>query len=224
MKRMQITHEEARRLIQFKADGGLEPVNEERLHAHLTACTECRSHLDAVAETESVLRQTLRKQWNARPLPLQMDVIYGKVNSRNGVSAFLTTRKALIGVVSLFFAFFAWQSMTTRSTPPVQNIPGTVPLIPTPSLQYQYTATSTLREDCSEIRYIVQEGDRLEDIARQFSVSKADILSANDLENESIIPMQELVIPACGTTPTGTIYPPTFTITPNFETIPTTPG
>ena len=224
MKQMQISHEEARRLIQFKADGGFDPVNEERLHVHLADCAECRTYRDSVKETETVLRQTLRKQWNVRPLPLQMDVIYGKVNSRKSVNAFLTTRKALIGIVSLFFAFFAWQSMTTRSTPPVQNIPGTVPLIPTPSLQYQYTATSTLREDCSEIRYIVQEGDTLEGIARQFSVSTEAILSANDLKNESISPMQELVIPACGTTPTGTIYPPTFTITPNFETISTTPG
>ena len=221
---MQITHEEARRLIQFKADKVLSQTNEEKLNAHLKGCTECRTYFDDVTETESVLRQTLRKQWNARPLPLQMDVIYGKVNFRKSVNAFLTTRKSLIGVVSLFFAFFAWQSMTTRNTSPVQNIPGTVPLIPTPSLQYQYTATSTLREDCSEIWYIVQEGDTLEGIARQFSVSKADITSANDLKNESISPMQELVIPACGTTPTGTIYPPTFTITPNFETISSTPG
>jgi hypothetical protein len=171
-----------------------------------------------------VLRQTLRKQWDARPLPLQMDVIYGKMNPGKSVNAFLTTRTALIGIVSLFFALFAWQSMTTRGTTPVQKLPGTVPLIPTPSLQYQYTATSTLREDCGEIRYVVQEGDTLEGIARQFSVSKGAILSANDLKNETISPMQELVVPACGTTPTGTIYPPTFTITPNFETISTTPG
>ena len=220
---MQITHEEAHKLIQFKADNNLNPVNEEKLFAHLKVCMECRTYFDAVKETESVLRQTLRKQWNARPLPLHMDFIYGNINSRGSVSTFMTTRKALIGIFSMIFAFFAWQSMTTSALPR-QNPLNTVPLIPTPSIQYQTTATGTLQEDCKEIMYIVKQGDTLESVARQFSVSVEAILSANDLTGESIGSIRELVIPACETTPTSTIYPPTFTITPNLETIPTTPG
>lgn len=220
---MQSTHEEARRLIQSKADGGLDPVNEERLRSHLAACAECRTYFDTVKETESVLRQTLHKQWDARPLPLQMDAILGKSYSGRGAITILTTRKVLIGVVSLFFAFFAWQSMTAVTSPP-QNLPATLPFVPTPSVQYQFTVTGTVRDDCREIRYVVKEGDTLEGIARQFSVSTEAILSANDLTDAPLSPDQELVIPACETTPTGTIQPPTFTITPQLETISTTPG
>lgn len=220
---MQSTHEEARRLIQFKADGGLDPVSEERLHAHLAGCTECRTYRDSVKETESVLRQTLRNQWNARPLPLQMDAVLGKSYSKRSVTGYLTTRKALIGIVSMLFAFFAWQSMTAVTAPP-QNLPATVPFVPTPSVQYQFTVTGTTRDDCREIRYVVKEGDTLDGIARQFSAPPEAILSANNLAHVPLRPNQELVIPACETTPTGTIHPPTITITPQLETISTTPG
>lgn len=221
---MQITHEEARRLIQFKADRTLDTVNEDVLNSHLKACADCCTYFDAIAETESVLRKTLRKQWTSRPLPLQIDVIHGRVKSKSGSSSILTTRTALVSMISLLFAFVAWQSMTTRSALSTKNVPSEVPLIPTPSLPYQHTATSTLREDCSQIRYVVQQGDTLENIARQFSVSTEAIRSANGLTDSLISPNQELVIPACEMTPTGTIQPPTFTITPILETIPTTPG
>ena len=66
------------------------------------------------------------------------------------------------------------------------------------------------------------QGVRGATVAAEDSVEA--ILSANDLTGESIGSIRELVIPACETTPTSTIYPPTFTITPNLETIPTTPG
>lgn len=219
---MQSTHEEARRLIQFKADGRLDPVSEEVLRTHLAACADCRTYLESVKETESVLRQTLRKQWSAHPLPLSMDAVLEKSHSRRG-GIFLTTRTALIGIASMLFAFFAWQSLTAVITPP-QNLPATIPFIPTPSVQYQFTVTGTVQEDCGEIRYIAQEGDTLGSIARQFSVSTEAIISANGLTDASISPNQELVIPVCELPSTGTVQPPTFTITPIFETVPTTPG
>lgn len=219
---MQITHEEARRKIQIKADNDLDSVNDEKLTTHLKTCAECRNYSDAIKDTESVLRQTLRKQWNIRPLPLQLDAVYARLNYRGGTSIFMTTRTALISIIFVMLAVVTWHSTTAGESESRSMSPGTAPLIPTPSTQY--TATNTPQNGCEEIRYIVQQGDSLESIARYFSVSKEAIRLANNLTGETLTPSRELIIPFCESTPTGTIRPPTFTITPIFETISTTPG
>jgi LysM repeat protein len=219
---MQITHEEAHKRIRQKADHGLKTDVEEELNAHLQACVECRSYFDAIRETESVLRQTLQKQWNVRPPPLQMDVIFEKVNSRGWAGIFMTTRTALIGFVFILFTFAVWQSMAAGNMESQQSPLGTVPLIPTPLTQYP--VTTTLQNDCTTVKYVVQSGDTLESIAQYFSIPMESILLANNLTSESITFSQELIIPLCELTPTSTTHPPTFTITPIFETITTTPG
>lgn len=219
---MPITHDEAQGLIQLKVDNSLRLTDEEKLSAHLKSCTECRLYLETTKVTEAILRKTLRKQWRtAAPLPLQMDIIYEKVGFGGSASILVTTRTALIGVAFMVFAFMAWQSMNTDSLVQ-QNLPGIVPLIPTPSTQY--TATITLQSECQNFKYSVHEGDTLENIARQFSVSEESIVIANNLTDESLGSIQELVIQVCETTPTSTTNPPTFTITPIFEPVSTTPG
>lgn len=217
---MQITHEEAHRLIQFKSDSRLDSKKESDLSEHLTSCLACRGYLAEIREAERILQRALRKQWDVRALPLQMGSILDEVNSNMGTSAFVTTRTALVSLIFMFFAFIAWQS-TTNSTSS-QILPGSVPLIPTPS--NQYTATNTLQTECGEIRYIVQKGDTLESLAKRFSTTKEELISANHLTSDALFPSQELVIPYCGSTPTSTTHPPTFTITPNSEAISTTPG
>ena len=123
---MQITHKEARRLIQFKADNGLSASSDENLNAHLKACTECRAYSDSLKDTESVLRQTMHKQWGIRPLPIQMNAIYAKVNPRGSISILVTTRTTLIGIAFVMFAFITWQSITnnTSSLQPPLGTPG----------------------------------------------------------------------------------------------------
>jgi hypothetical protein len=128
----------------------------------------------------------------------------------------------IIGIAFVMFAYVAWQSVITNNTTLQQAPQGALPLIPTPSTQF--TATTTLADDCDEIHYMVREGDTLESITRQFSISKEDILSANDMTEESIHSSMELVIPLCKSTPTSTIHPPTFTTTPFIGTTIYTPG
>lgn len=219
---MSISHEEARRLLQFRADGMLNPTDETRLNTHLEECKDCRTYAKSLDNTVSVLQQTLRKQWKAAPLPLQMEVIYSKINPKRGMSALLTTRMALMGVAFLLFSVIMWQSMASKGVAR-QNSPETIPMIPTPSMEH--TATNASLNNCQNIKYSIQEGDTLESIARQFSVSADIILTINDLVNSSSLETgQELVIPICETTPTSTTNPPTITITPFLEPVTTTPG
>jgi hypothetical protein len=218
---MKITHEEAHRLIQFKVDNSLNATNEEKLSAHLKDCRECQRYFDTIRETESTLRQTMHKQWNVHPLPLQMDAVYARVHSNPNANILVTTRTTLIGIAFVMFAFITWQSMS-GNTASLQAPLGTVPMIPTPSTSY--TATNTLQSECKQVMYIVQQGDTLESIAGHFSVSKETIIAANNLTSDAINQSRELVIPFCESTPTSTTRTPTFTITPTLQTISTTPG
>jgi hypothetical protein len=220
---MQITHNEARQLIQSKLDGGINSDNEEILGEHIKNCSECRDYFASAKETGTILQQTLRKQWSAKPPPLQMDPIFGGLNSRRNMSIFLVTRTALVSVALFVFAVITWHLMTNGSATLQQNpLNMAVPLIPTPGSQF--TATNTLQIDCQDNEYNIQPGDTLAGIAEHFSVSKESILHANDLTNESLISIQKLAIPICESTPTQTIHPPTFTITPILDTASTTPG
>lgn len=218
---MSISHEEAHKLIQFKADGGLSPGPQAKLVAHLNECEDCRAYSIRLASIASILKTTLHKQWNKTSLPLPMDAIYGKTNSRWSTAAILTMRKTLIGAAFMFFAFMAWHSMVPRVTS--QQYPsGTLPLIPTPSIQYSVTNTS--QNECQNIIYRLQDGDTLEGIAKRFSVQAEAILLVNNMTSTTLTSIQEIVIPVCETTPTSTTYPPTFTSTPMFESGTTTPG
>ena len=218
---MQITHDEARRLIQFSADISLNSHNEENLATHLTSCPECRTYAETLRETESILQQSLRKHLNIHPLPLQADVIYGKMYSKGSTSIFLSTRKALVGIAFMLFAFITWRSMSPTNGPFSRLPSGTIPVIPTPST---FTATNTQQDNCREIIYVVQEGDTLDGIARLFSLSKDAIRLVNHLMEDTLLPGQELILTQCESTPTGTGNAPTFTITPAIQIIATTPG
>jgi len=219
--RMSISHKEAQQLIQFRADEMLDLANEVELRSHLKECEDCRAYSDELKNTVAILKKTMQKRWNTTTLPLQVDRLYGKVYSRMSLSNFLTTRTALAGIAILLFSFISWQSISSNHASR-QYSPNMLPLIPTPSMDQ--TATTISVKDCQNIEYSVQEEDSLESIARQFSVSVESIMIANNLVSPSLKSIQELVIPICETTPTSTTNPPTFTITPIFEPVTTTPG
>jgi LysM repeat protein len=95
--------------------------------------------------------------------------------------------------------------------------------VPTPATAM---LTSTQKDDsgCQTSLHKVQEHENLDDIAQQFSISKEKIIELNKLESKSIEPGSWLLIHACESTPTGTVNPPAFTITPILQSITNTPG
>ena len=218
---MQITHKEARRLIQFKADASLNQTNDRNLSAHIQTCPDCRTYAESLRETESALRQSLQKYLNLHPLPLRMDAICGKTSSNNSMDNILTTRKFLLGIFVMMFAFIAWRSISPNNTPFVQPPSSTIPAIPAPST---FTATNTQQNACREVKYVIQEGDTLNSIARQFSITTDSIRLVNQLTEDTLFPGRELVLSICEATPAGTLNPPTFTVTPVMQIVITTPG
>jgi hypothetical protein len=218
---MQLTHEDAHRLIQLNMDKALKPQQLSLLSDHLQTCAACQTYAHDMQEVEQVLFPVLKRQWDRHPLPLSISALMERgsaLQPRN----ILATRTAALGLVVLAFFFGAWQFVLSGSSPS-GSLPLIVPLVPTPSTVS--TLTMTTSTDCQTMPYSVRENDTLADIAHQFSVSEEEILAVNSLEAVTLSPSMELLIPVCNWTPTGTVHPVTFTTTytPVREPFTTTP-
>lgn len=218
---MPITHQEARSLIQFRADQALNAHKNEILNAHLKNCTQCAGYANEIRETENLLRTTLQQHWNVRSLPIQVEDIKGTLLPSFGFRDLVTTRSALVVITMLFFVF-GFLRFTSNNIGSSSSMTTGIPAIPTPLL----LSTSTQHDfnNCAILPYEVQSEDTLKSIAKRFSISEESILNLNNLPSESVHLPVRLLIPICELTPTGTTHPPTFTNTPSLELITYTPG
>jgi hypothetical protein len=201
---MQITHEEAHRLIQFNADEALNAEEKMMLARHLQACLECRVFAEGIKEVGSLLLPVMKKRWDLQPLPLSIAAIRGERKSKMDVNIILTTRIAAVSVAFLAFIFGVWQFTLSGGQRSSQMPVGILP-VPTPSTQS--TSTKLVFQNCEGMLYIVQENDTLESIAYQFVTSKEDIMAANHMKTEIVTTDTELIVPICNFTPTSTIHP-----------------
>jgi LysM repeat protein len=206
---MEIPHEEARRLIEFNADNALNSEDKNILSMHLKTCVACRAYAEEIRNVESILLPVMKRQWDLRPIPLSIGDLKAKRGIKAPTSNLVAIRTALISFVFVVFAFSVWQFAR-----PTARIPGLSPVIvssvPTPSLESTNTSISPV--GCYLVRYTVQAEDTLASIAEQFSLSKNEIITSNNLKTESIHTGITLMIPTCNFTPTGAA----------IETLPTT--
>jgi hypothetical protein len=218
---MQMTHEEAHKLIQFNTDDALNPHEKNELQSHLESCAECQAYANSMRGMESILIPLLQKKWNKQPIPLSIPTVMAKRDVRISQRMFLATRIAAIGMICVTFVFSIWQ-LTLSNQPTPGPILVSVPPVPTPSTQFIST-TGTL-DTCEYRLYIVKENDTLENIADLFSISKAEILAINNMKTETLNATVEILIPVCTSTPTGTVNAFTTTYTPSISPITSTPG
>jgi len=220
----QLTHEEARRLVDFSLDQALDAGTRSVLDEHLTTCMECRSYAGELDQLESVLRGMKHRWDRLRPAPLHPNELGDR--SRNKVLGFadtiVATRMAVMILTVFAVALGAWQLSIGSLIPPNRHN-AAIP-IPTPSSLL--TATGATAPGCNYIVYRVQPGDTLDGIASMFSVQKEWIVEFNHMQTEAVDRTMILNIPLCITTPTGTIQVPaaTITITPQLEANSPTPG
>ena len=219
---MQITHEEARRLIQINADAALNPQQKTMLLTHIRTCLESRVYAEEIQEVENILLPMMKKAWNRHPIPLSSsDLKVGRsIESSHG--NLLAMRTAIVSFIFVAFVFSAWQ--LTRSGQP---LPGLSPLkvssVPTPSIESTNTTISS--KSCDLIHYQVQESDTLASLTDRFSISKDELLSLNNLKTETINSGMTLLLPDCNLTPTSTIWPTvaTTTFTPVISSVTSSP-
>ncbi len=218
---MQITHEEARRLIHFDADQVLKMDQKSILNIHLEDCGECRDYANSMASMTAVLSSTMDKKWDRPQPPLPIALLLPKRSSRLTESILMATRIAAVGVMAIALLFSVRQV-----TGPVEGGSGTVPVsappIPTPSIQT--TSTEILHQNCGQILYVVRQGDTLEGIAAHFSLSGKEIMAANGLDDGVLRAGMELMIESCTVQPTGTFHATGTLYTPFTSPTISTPG
>lgn len=221
---MQITHDQAHRLIQLNIDTALSLQDKAVLSAHLQGCKECQMYAREIEAVDTILLPFMKRRWAAEPIPLSMDTLLGVKNAKQGAHPSLTTRITAISVVVVTLIFSVWQFMFSGA-PASRPAPIGVPLIPTPSLPpVRSTSTTISLEECQMLIYTVQRTDTLEKIATRFSVSEATLRAANDLNEATPATGMELVIPICKSTPTSTFDALTTTFTPIIKPTTSTPG
>jgi hypothetical protein len=221
-----ISHEEARRLINFNADQSLDAKTGYILEIHLNGCLECRKYAGELDELENLLRK-MKPGLNLRPAPLHLDQIMhrSKGSAFGFLNHILVTRITAITVAFFSVAIVTWQFLNVGNASPA-TLYAIIP-IPTPST-YFITSTNTgmMLLNCDYVPYQTQVGDTMNSIALQFSVSKETIMDFNGMKEEEIKPSMQLRIPRCRRIPTKTseVVNSTITITPQFEPITLTPG
>ena len=208
---MSITHDEARRLIQFRADDALKDIESDALEAHLSICADCQKYAADNHELGSTLQKLMQRRWDRQPLPLPTGKPVSVNSARFTQSVFFATRIIAMGIICVAFLFNIWQSTQSgaqRATPPAAEIP----LIPTPSMQT--TGTSATDATCESIYYEVKENDTIESIAARFSVPVEEIRTINQLGTGTLNTSKKLSIPVCSPTASGTPNTVTTTFTP----------
>ncbi|MBI5354443.1 MAG: LysM peptidoglycan-binding domain-containing protein [Chloroflexi bacterium] len=219
----QISHEEARSLINFNADQALDADKHSILNAHLNNCTECKSYASELSEVENILHK-LNPTLDRHPTPMNLDrILGGSKNAAIGfANSFTVTKMAMMILAVIAVVIGSWQFSIIGVSSPT----ATYTAIPIPTPSTYLTSVNEIFLDCEFIEYQVQAGDTLDIIALQFSVTKELIMDFNHMQEENIQPSMHIRIPTCAQTPTITIYPPntTITITPQFEPITSTPG
>jgi LysM repeat protein len=221
--KMQITHEEARRLIHLASDEQLKVHQKGMLESHLASCAECKNYADSIHNMESILQPLLQKQWAQRPIPLPIAALISSPNDRSPNINLLATRIAAIGMMFAVFMFSAWQLASLKPNTAGPALPSNPP-IPVSSTSTLLISATAQTQTCEKVSYIVQGNDTLASVAYRFSTSKREIMIANTMKSETVIKGTELIIPVCNFTPTGTINPLTTTFTPILRTITSTPG
>ena len=207
---MQITHEEAHRLIQLHADQALNAGSQAMLSAHLQDCSACQVYAQEIKEVESLLRPVMQRHWNVEPGPHSLTALQKKHNYRTQAFAVLAMRTAL---VSLFLVAFVLgvQSVMQPSPGSSSQQAMAIPPVPTPSVLA--TTTKSIPAECEVALYTVQAGDTLERLAAQFALAKEELIAYNRLRKDTLAAGMELEIPVCGFTATGTVIATLFTRT-----------
>ena len=215
---MQITHDEARWLIEYDSDRALNSEKQRALTTHLQECEACRLRAVEMNNVENILRDVMQKRWNQPPLPLSVDSI--KIHTKN-VNSVFTWRVSLASVAMVTFLFLLWGFKITAFNSSESLPLGSLP-VPTPS--FQLTTASAISTRCDSVIYEVQEFDTLDSVADHFFVSREDIMAFNNMRSDMIYKSMQLGIPQCNITPTSVVDTPTTTLTPNIQLTIFTPG
>lgn len=228
----EITHQQARLLLQAAADRPLGGEEKTALNAHIANCQACSQLAGSLASLENRLREAMRARWDMQRPGLDLGAILHPPAAKLAWGRFLGQGYAL-GKVAILAALFLGYILVASlfglrsplsggGTPALAPTPNEPALAfaasPTPPARLTSTGLST--QACETLVYIVQANDTLESIALGYGTTKEAILAYNveytQLASNTVFAGMQLVIPLCKGTPSQTA---TTTITPILGTL-----
>lgn len=135
-------HQEARRLLQLKADAALDPATLLRLETHLAECDACRAYGRELETVQDDIRRSLHRRWDPLKSRLSIETIQ-KHSRRHHMFNKFTLTLGTLGVTALLVAAFAVlvNGRPVAETTPVADLP--ISVSPTAPVS---TATAPLPE------------------------------------------------------------------------------
>lgn len=204
---MSITHAQAHILIQFALDRPLTDEERESLTIHLRSCGDCEEYSRSTQALDASLRSAFMNQAGAVRPHVNIARVLGKQRT------FPLKQLVTTCLTAAFLVFSVFQLMRSSGTP-ASNV--TIPAAPIPTPSPQMTSTHFIPAGCDEIRYVIQEGDTMENLLKQFSVSMDELLEGNETLANGVTPGMEITLIRCGTqasSPTHTITAAPVTLT-----------
>ena len=235
----EITHQEARLLLQAATDQVIKPDEIIDLNSHLTQCRACIEYAKSLADLETNLRRIMHANWDSQQPKLEMQAILNPHPVKLLWNSFasqthMMEKVGVVIVLLLGYVFIAnlvgiQSPITKDKTPTPLPTPNGQPVVffnsPTPSVNSSLTKVVSPACDITTM-YLVQENDTLDSIAFHHGITKEVILAYNDLNSSTVFTGMELIIPLCDSTPAhiATIPKNTLSLTPLGGTIlPTQP-
>ena len=222
----EITHQEARSLLNAAADQFLRSEDKLKMDGHISSCKECNEYAGHLTALEISLRRVLHSSWDHhKPVNLDAQTIINPTPSKLIWSSLFGPTSALgktAIIVVLLLGYFVITNIFRIQNPASSN--ETLTMLPTPNEflstyaqsptpTAQHSSTKSISQTCETFIYHVQKSDTLEKIAFQFGISQELIQEYNNLNPNTIFTGMELAIPLCSSTPSRTATNPINTIT-----------
>lgn len=225
----EMTHHQARTLLQISADRSLEPAERSALESHLAACNACREYAGQLSRLEYTLRENMHARWDGYRPALNRQAIKNKIQAKpvwtnplshlNALGKVTMMATLLLGYLLIANLVRVGGTASKSGTPsalPTPNEPASTFLSNSPTPPTQSATLQRTSLPCETIPYIVQANDTLESIAVRHGITKEDILEynkeADSLFSNTIFTGMELNLPVCRSTPSYTASAGTNTL------------
>ena len=231
---MELTHQEARTLLQAATDQIIKPEKISALDAHLLQCKACTEYANELVNLERNLRNAMHSNWDSQQPVIDIQAIIkpnlvrilwnSLVSQSHAMEKISVVIVLLLGYIFIANIVGIQSPITGDKTPTPLPTPNgqTVVFFISPTPFASSSLTKLVSPACeTTTMYLVQENDTLSSIAYQHGTTEEAILAYNNLNSGIVFTGMDLIIPMCDSTPshTSTIPKNTLSLTPLGGTI-----
>jgi len=185
-----ISHEDARRLMQARADGLLSETERIALEAHLKNCESCQAQAAELQALNEQLSNVLKTRLESNREPSVNLLARVQENNRRNIvmNRIQFSIRTLAGIAALLLVAFAFAYAIPRLHGPAAETG-------TDIADYSQRTPAAAQEQCEDISYTVQNGDTFNSIAAHFKTSPESIQRMNNLQPDGLYVGMQILVP-----------------------------